>query len=135
VVTLGVFVPFFGLVSRQTPKLDHLWAGPCMIGTVYFMFPLGLRRGRRAFPACGGRRADRRRKTSLARRLAAHWDTRLVLEQPARNPFLPAFYEQMAERARSAATRRRCARSSASCSTASTSSPSSSSRACSSAAW
>lgn len=37
-------------------------------------------------------------KTSLARRLAAHWDTRLVLEQPARNPFLPAFYEQMAER-------------------------------------
>jgi deoxyguanosine kinase len=36
-------------------------------------------------------------KTSLARRLAAHWNARLVLEQPARNPYLPAFYEHMAE--------------------------------------
>jgi len=38
VVTLGVFVPFSVSFLGQTPKLDYLWAGPCMIGTVYFMF-------------------------------------------------------------------------------------------------
>jgi len=38
VVTLGVFVPFSVWFLGQTPKLDYLWAGPCMIGTVYFMF-------------------------------------------------------------------------------------------------
>ena len=38
VVTLGVFVPFSVWFLGQTPKLDYLWAGPCMSGTVYFMF-------------------------------------------------------------------------------------------------
>ena len=38
VVTLGVFVPFSVWFLGQPSKLDHLWAGPCMIGTVYFMF-------------------------------------------------------------------------------------------------
>jgi deoxyguanosine kinase len=32
-------------------------------------------------------------KTSLARRLAAHFDKDLLLEQPDANPFLPRFYE------------------------------------------
>jgi deoxyguanosine kinase len=32
-------------------------------------------------------------KTSLARRLAAHFDNDLLLEQPDANPFLPRFYE------------------------------------------
>lgn len=36
-------------------------------------------------------------KTTLARALAAHWDARLVLEQPADNPYLERFYEHMAE--------------------------------------
>ena len=38
VVTLGVFVPFSVWFLGQTPKPDYLWAGPCMSGTVYFMF-------------------------------------------------------------------------------------------------
>lgn len=36
-------------------------------------------------------------KTTLARALAAQWDARLVLEQPADNPYLERFYEHMAE--------------------------------------
>lgn len=35
-------------------------------------------------------------KTTLARALAARWDARLVLEQPAANPYLERFYEHMA---------------------------------------
>lgn len=34
-------------------------------------------------------------KTTLARALAAHWGARLVLEQPAENPYLQRFYEHM----------------------------------------
>jgi deoxyguanosine kinase len=34
-------------------------------------------------------------KTTLARALAAHWDARLVLEQPAENPYLERFYEHL----------------------------------------
>ena len=34
-------------------------------------------------------------KTTLARSLAAHWGARLVLEQPAENPYLARFYEHM----------------------------------------
>ena len=34
-------------------------------------------------------------KTTLARALAAHWDARLVLEQPADNPYLERFYAHM----------------------------------------
>lgn len=35
-------------------------------------------------------------KTTLARALAAHWDARLILEQPADNPYLERFYGHMA---------------------------------------
>jgi deoxyadenosine/deoxycytidine kinase len=35
-------------------------------------------------------------KTTLARRLAAHLGAESLLEQPAENPFLPRFYEDMA---------------------------------------
>ena len=38
VVTLAVFVPFAVLYLRETPRLDFLWAGLCMVGAVYFMF-------------------------------------------------------------------------------------------------
>lgn len=31
-------------------------------------------------------------KTTLARRLAAHWGARLVLERPGDNPYLPTYY-------------------------------------------
>lgn len=34
-------------------------------------------------------------KTTLARALAAHWDARLVLEQPLENPYLARFYEHL----------------------------------------
>jgi hypothetical protein len=33
-----VFVPFAVLYPRETPRLDFLWAGLCMVGAVYFMF-------------------------------------------------------------------------------------------------
>jgi hypothetical protein len=38
VITLAVFVPFAVLYLRETPRLDFLWAGLCMVGAVYFMF-------------------------------------------------------------------------------------------------
>ncbi len=34
-------------------------------------------------------------KTTLARALAAHWEARLVLEQPLENPYLARFYEHL----------------------------------------
>ena len=34
-------------------------------------------------------------KTSLARRLAEHWNAGLLLEQPEQNPFLARFYQEM----------------------------------------
>lgn len=34
-------------------------------------------------------------KTTLARALAAHWDARIVLEQPQENSYLARFYEHM----------------------------------------
>ena len=38
VITLSVFVPFSILVMKQGFKLDHLWAGLCLLGAVYFTF-------------------------------------------------------------------------------------------------
>src|SRR5688572_29831106 len=38
VITLVVFVPFAVLYMRQSLRLDHLWAGLCLIGAVYFAF-------------------------------------------------------------------------------------------------
>ena len=38
VITLAVFVPFAIFYLRETPKLDYLWAGFCLLGAVYFMF-------------------------------------------------------------------------------------------------
>ncbi len=38
VITLLVFVPFAVLYMRQPLKLDFLWAGPCVLGAVFFMF-------------------------------------------------------------------------------------------------
>jgi uncharacterized protein len=38
VITLGVFVPFAVFYMRQPLKWDHLWAGLCIVGAVYFMF-------------------------------------------------------------------------------------------------
>jgi uncharacterized protein (DUF486 family) len=38
VITLLVFVPFAIFYMRQPLKLDFLWAGLCITGTVYFIF-------------------------------------------------------------------------------------------------
>lgn len=38
VITLAVFAPFAVLVMGQTLKLNHLWAGLCLVGAVYFAF-------------------------------------------------------------------------------------------------
>ena len=38
VITLTVFVPFLLFYMRQPLKLDHLWAGLCLVGAVYFAF-------------------------------------------------------------------------------------------------
>jgi uncharacterized protein len=39
VITLAVFVPFAMLCMNQPLKLDFVWAGLCMVGAVYFIFP------------------------------------------------------------------------------------------------
>jgi uncharacterized protein (DUF486 family) len=38
VITLSVFAPFATLYMHQAIKLDYLWAGLCLLGSVYFMF-------------------------------------------------------------------------------------------------
>lgn len=38
VITLGVFVPFAVLYTRQPLRLDFLWAALCLLGAAYFMF-------------------------------------------------------------------------------------------------
>lgn len=38
VITLLVFAPFAVLVMKQQLRLDHLWAGLCLVGAVYFTF-------------------------------------------------------------------------------------------------
>ena len=38
VITLLVFVPFVLLYMKQGLKLDYLWAGLCIVGSVYFVF-------------------------------------------------------------------------------------------------
>ncbi|MCI0626027.1 MAG: DMT family protein [Acidobacteria bacterium] len=38
VITLSVFAPFAVVYMRQPLKLDHLWAGLCLLGAVYFTF-------------------------------------------------------------------------------------------------
>ena len=38
VITLSVFVPFAIFYLRESPRLDYLWAGLCLLGAVYFMF-------------------------------------------------------------------------------------------------
>ena len=38
VITLVVFVPFSWWVMNQPLRLDHLWAGLCLVGAVYFVF-------------------------------------------------------------------------------------------------
>ena len=38
VVTLLVFVPFAIFYMKESPKLDYLWAGLCILGAVYFIF-------------------------------------------------------------------------------------------------
>jgi uncharacterized protein (DUF486 family) len=37
-ITLTVFVPFAIFYLKETPKLDYLWAGLCIMGAVFFMF-------------------------------------------------------------------------------------------------
>lgn len=37
-ITLAVFVPFAVLYMRQSPRMDFLWAGLCILGAVFFMF-------------------------------------------------------------------------------------------------
>ena len=39
VITLAVFVPFSVVYLKEPIKLDYLWAGLCMLGAVFFMFP------------------------------------------------------------------------------------------------
>ncbi len=38
VITLSVFVPFAALYMGEPVKLDYLWAAPCLMGAVYFIF-------------------------------------------------------------------------------------------------
>src|SRR5687768_2159955 len=38
VLSITVFVPFSVFYLRQTPRLDYLWAGLCLLGAVYFVF-------------------------------------------------------------------------------------------------
>ena len=38
VITLGIFVPFAIFYMGQPIKLDFLYAGPCLLGAVYFIF-------------------------------------------------------------------------------------------------
>lgn len=38
VITLVVFIPFSMIYMEQPLKLDHLWAGICLVGAVYFVF-------------------------------------------------------------------------------------------------
>jgi uncharacterized protein (DUF486 family) len=38
VVTLGVFVPFAIFYMHQPLKLNFLWAGPHLLGAVFFIF-------------------------------------------------------------------------------------------------
>jgi uncharacterized protein (DUF486 family) len=38
VISLSVFVPFSILYMRETPKLDYLWAGLCVLAAAYFVF-------------------------------------------------------------------------------------------------
>ena len=38
VITPAVFVPFAVLYLKEPIKLDDLWAAPCMLGAVYFIF-------------------------------------------------------------------------------------------------
>ena len=38
VITLAVFVPFSVWYMGNPLKLDHLWAGLCLLGAVYFAF-------------------------------------------------------------------------------------------------
>lgn len=38
VITLSVFAPFSVWYMHQPLKLDHLWAGLCLVGAVYFLF-------------------------------------------------------------------------------------------------
>jgi uncharacterized protein (DUF486 family) len=38
VITRTVFVPFAVLYMGETPRLDYLWAGLCLMAAVYFIF-------------------------------------------------------------------------------------------------
>ena len=38
VITLLVFVPFAVVVFRQQLRMDHAYAGICLVGAVYFAF-------------------------------------------------------------------------------------------------
>ncbi len=38
VITLSIFVPFAVIFLNEPLKLDHLWAGLCLLGAVYFIF-------------------------------------------------------------------------------------------------
>ena len=38
IIALAVFAPFAILYMHQLLKLNFLWAGPCMVGAVFFMF-------------------------------------------------------------------------------------------------
>lgn len=38
IITLSVFVPFSVFYLKETPKLDYLWAGLCLVGAAYFVF-------------------------------------------------------------------------------------------------
>ncbi len=38
VITLSVFVPFVVLYMREPVRWNYLWAGLCLMGSVYFIF-------------------------------------------------------------------------------------------------
>ncbi len=42
VITLSVFVPFALFYMKEPLKLDYLWAGLCILGAVFFIFPSEL---------------------------------------------------------------------------------------------
>jgi uncharacterized protein len=39
VITLSVFAPYAILYMHQEMKMNYVWAGLCLLGSVYFMFP------------------------------------------------------------------------------------------------
>ncbi|WP_342774596.1 MULTISPECIES: DMT family protein [Brenneria] len=38
VISLGVFIPFPMILLKEPFRTDHIWAGPCLLRALFFMF-------------------------------------------------------------------------------------------------